>query len=78
MWKRMPTSGRPSPLGAGAHNVGKFGPQVEIVSVTVVAPAPAAIVAGLNAQPVNTGWPEHPKLTVELKAAPAAGAAENV
>jgi len=51
---------------------------VEIVSVTAVVPAPAAIDAGLNPQLLNAGRFAHPKLTPELKAPPPTGAAENV
>jgi hypothetical protein len=60
----------------------EFGPVVEIVSVTRVAPAPAAIDGGLNTQLapgrplVNSGKPEQAKLTAELNVPPA-GAAEN-
>jgi hypothetical protein len=66
-------------------SVPKFGPVVEIVTVTGVAPVvPAAIDAGLNSQlapgppVINGGNPEHAKLTAELNDAPPAGAAENV
>jgi hypothetical protein len=55
-----------------------LGPQVEIVSVTAVVPAPVAIVAGLKLQFVSAGWFEHVKLTAELKVASPTGAAENV
>jgi len=57
--------------------VPKFGPVVAIVNVTAVVPAPAAIVAGLKAQLLNAGNPEHAKLTVELNAASPTGTAEN-
>jgi hypothetical protein len=64
----------------------RFGPTVVIVSVTAVVAAPAGIVGGLNAQlapappvvVVNGGRPEHAKITSELNAAPAPGAAEKV
>jgi hypothetical protein len=49
-----------------------------MASVTAVADAPDAIVAGLNTQFVNAGNPEHAKLTPELNVPPPAGAAENV
>jgi hypothetical protein len=58
--------------------VGKFGPQVQRVSVTAVADTPEAIVVGLNRQFVNAGNPEHAKLTSELNVPPPAGAAEKV
>jgi len=56
----------------------EFGPIVEIVSVTAVVPAPAAIDAGLNPQLVNAGRLSHPKLTPELNVPPPTGTAENV
>ena len=59
----------------------RFGPVVVIVSVTAVVPDPAAIVAGLNPQlvvPAGVGRFAHARLTVELKAAPPTGTAENV
>jgi hypothetical protein len=62
----------------GRDWVPKFGPVLEIVSVTLVDGAPAAIADGLKAQLVNAGKPVHPKFTAELKVAPPVGAAENV
>jgi hypothetical protein len=60
----------------------RFGPVVVIVSVTGtgVAPAPAAIDAGLNTQLVNVNafGVAHAKLTSELNVAPPTGVAENV
>ena len=76
--------GRASPPVPSGHCVGKFGPQVQIVRVTSVVPAPVPIVAGLNPQLapapplVNVGKPEHAKLTAELNVPPPTGAAANV
>jgi hypothetical protein len=55
-----------------------FGPVVEIVSVTAVVPAPAAIDAGLNPQLSSAGRPAHEKLTPDVNVAPPTGTAENV
>jgi len=69
---------RTPPPVPGGHWVGRFGPQVQRDRVTAVVPAPAAIDAGLNPQPVNAGRFAHTKFTAELKVVPPAGAAENV
>ena len=77
---------RASPPVTGGHSVGllgKFGPQVQIVRVTPVIDAPAAIVVGLNrhwgpTDPlVNAGKPVHARFTAELNVPPP-GAAANV
>jgi hypothetical protein len=61
----------------GVHRVGKFGPQVEILSVTAVVPAPVAIDDGLNKQLVNAGRFAQPKFTAEANELAPTGAAEN-
>jgi len=69
---------------AGCDELPRFGPMVEIVSVTAVVPAPAAIDAGVKPQlapggpVINGGRPAHEKLTDELNVAAPTGAAENV
>lgn len=55
-----------------------FGPVVEIVSVTAVVPAPAAIEVGLKLQPVNAGKFAQLKFTAPVKVDPPAGAAEKL
>lgn len=55
-----------------------YGPVVEIVNVTVVVPAPAAIVAGVKAQVDRAGKLPHVKFTVPVKVAAPAGAAEKL
>jgi hypothetical protein len=62
----------------GCDCIPKFGPVVEIVSVTTVACAPVAIELGLNPQAVNAGKLLHAKFTAELKVEPPTGVAENV
>jgi hypothetical protein len=62
----------------GSDCIPKFGPVVEIVSVTTVACAPVAIELGLNPQAVNAGKLLHAKFTAELKVEPPTGVAENV
>jgi hypothetical protein len=62
----------------GSDCIPKFGPVVEIVSVTAVACAPVAIELGLNPQAVNVGKLLHAKFTAELKVEPPTGVAENV
>jgi hypothetical protein len=84
MWGRSLVEGRASPPVQAVRSTAPlncpaaFGPVVEIVTVTAVVPAPAAIVAGLKAQLLNAGKPEHPKLTAELNVPPPIGTAENV
>src|ERR1700722_4970437 len=55
-----------------------FGPVVEIVAITEVVPAPAAIEVGLKLQLVSAGRFAHAKVTAPLKVAPPAGVAEKV
>ena len=69
---------RSTALVRDADPTPKFGPVVEIVSVTAVVPAPTAIDDGLNSHPVNSGRFSQAKLTAELNLTPPTGAAENV
>ena len=68
---------KPAADAAFDELVGKEQTDLRIRLLTAVVPAPAAIVAGLKAQLLNAGNPEHAKLTVELNAAPPTGTAEN-
>jgi hypothetical protein len=55
-----------------------FGPVVEIVTVTGVVPAPAAIEDGLKMQLVKAGRFAQAKATAPVKVEPPAGAAEKL
>ena len=81
VWGRAPSpvqAVRSTAPTRGRDCVPKLGPVVAIVKVTAVVPAPEAIDAGLNPQPVNAGKFVHPKLTAELNVPLPTGLAENV
>jgi hypothetical protein len=75
---RRDEESRPPPRRRSDPSLPPFGPVVEIVNVTAVVPAPAAINVGLKLQLVSAGKFAHAKLTAPLNVPPPTGAAEKL